>query len=146
MDEILQEIIELKRRVSLLESLLETSQKVMCYESILSDVMIEPILNCKDELYIQMCDYILKHNVIQLMDNSKIYISYKGSWIKGNQELKDLFIFVEKKWIDSYLKFIDEYDDLTGEQFEKYNDVIYSLNLNKNLTKIKQYIIDKIKD
>jgi len=146
MDEILNELRELKKRVSLLESLFETSQKVMCYETILTDIIIETILNCKDELYIQMCDYILKHNVIQLMENSKIYISHKGSWKKGNQELKDLFIFIEKKWIDNYLKFIDECDDLTGEQFEKYNDVIYSLNLNKNLTKIKQYIIDKIND
>lgn len=143
MDEILEEIRKLKERISILESHKTSS---LCYETILKDISIEPILKCKDELYIQMCDYILQHNVIQLMEQSKIYISHKESWVKGNQELKDLFMFVEKKWIDIYLKFIQENDDVTAEQFDTYNNIIYGLNLNKSLNKIKLYMIDKIND
>ena len=39
-----------------------------------------------------------------------------------------------------YLDFVK--DDISGEEFEKYNDIIYSLNLTKNITKIKDYIIE----
>lgn len=132
--DILEEIRKLKERVTLLES-------QICYENVLSDVSIEPILKSKDALYIQMSDYILKHNVVQCIDNN-LYISHKGTLVKGNQALKDLFIFVEKKWIETYLKMID---DLTADQFEEYNTIMYSLNL-KSITKIKKYMIDKIKD
>lgn len=135
--DILEEIRQLKERVSALES-----KKVLCYETVLNDVSIEPILKSKDELYIQMCDYILKHKVVQYIDD-KIYIAHKGSLVKGNPALKDLFIFVEKKWIEAYLKIMD---DLNAEQFETYNSIIYGLNLNKSITKIKKYMIDKIKD
>lgn len=135
--DILEEIRKLKERVTLLES----HKKVLCYENVLSDVSIEPILKSKDALYIQMCDYILKHNVVQYIDNN-LYVSHKGTLKKGNQALKDLFIFVEKKWIETYLKMID---DLTADQFEEYNTIMYGLNL-KSITKIKKYMIDKIKD
>ena len=138
MEEILEEIRILKERVSVLES-----QKLsLCYETALKDIHIEAILKSKDEIYIQMCDYILKYNVIQWID-SKLYISHKGTWVKGNQELKDLFTFVEKKWIGLYLKFIDN-EELSADEFDKYNTIIYGLNLNKSITKIKQYL--KIKD
>lgn len=137
--ELLEEIRKLKERVSALES-----QKMsLCYETALKDIHIETILKSKDELYIQMCDYILQYNVIQWID-SKLYISHKGTWIKCNQELKDLFTFVEKKWIDLYLKFIHDNEELSADDFEKYNTIIYGLNLNKSITKIKQYL--KIKD
>lgn len=139
MEDMLQELRDLKRRVTLLES-----RKVLCYETILSDmsdVSIESVLHSNHELYIQMCDYVFKYNVLQLIDKNKIYICHKGAWIKGNpQELKELFIFVEKKWIGMYLDFLK--DDISGELFEKYNDIIYSLNLTKNITKIKDYIIE----
>jgi len=138
MEEILEEIRILKERVSVLEG-----QKIsLCYETALPDIQIESILKSKDEIYIQMCDYILKYKVIQWID-SKLYISHKGTWVKGNQELKDLFTFVEKKWIGLYLKFIDN-DELSADEFDKYNTIIYGLNLNKSITKIKQYL--KIKD
>ena len=138
MEEILEEIRILKERVSVLEG-----QKIsLCYETALPDIQIESILKSKDEIYIQMCDYILKYKVIQWID-SKLYISHKGTWVKGNQELKDLFVFVEKKWIGLYLKFIDN-DELSADEFDKYNTIIYGLNLNKSITKIKQYL--KIKD
>ena len=138
MEEILEEIRILKERVSVLEG-----QKIsLCYETALPDIQIESILKSKDDIYIQMCDYILKYKVIQWID-SKLYISHKGTWVKGNQELKDLFVFVEKKWIGLYLKFIDN-DELSADEFDKYNTIIYGLNLNKSITKIKQYL--KIKD
>ena len=139
MEDMLQELRDLKRRVTLLES-----RKVLCYETILSDmsyVSIDSVLHSNHELYIQMCDYVFKYNVFQLIDKNKIYICHKGAWIKGNpQELKELFIFIEKKWIGMYLDFVK--DDISGEEFEKYNDIIYSLNLTKNITKIKDYIIE----
>ena len=139
MEDMLQELRDLKRRVTLLES-----RKVLCYETILSDmsdVSIESVLHSNHELYIQMCDYVFKYNVFQLIDKNKIYICHKGAWIKGNpQELKELFIFIEKKWIGMYLDFLK--DDISGEEFEKYNDIIYSLNLTKNITKIKDYMIE----
>ena len=139
MEDMLQELRDLKRRVTLLES-----RKVLCYETILSDmsdVSIESVLHSNHELYIQMCDYVFKYNVFQLIDKNKIYICHKGAWIKGNpQELKELFIFIEKKWIGMYLDFVK--DDISGEEFEKYNDIIYSLNLTKNITKIKDYMIE----
>ena len=142
MEEIFQEIKELKRRVYLLES-----RKVLCYETILSDpsdISIESILGCKQDLSIQMCDYVLKYNVLQLINKNHIYICHKGSWIKGNtQELNDLFTFVENKWIGAYIIFLK--DEISGEQFEKYNNIIYSLNLKKNLNKMKEYIIESIK-
>jgi hypothetical protein len=134
MEEILEEIRILKERVSALES-----QKIsLCYETALKDIHIEDVLKSKDEIYIQMCDYILQYNVIQWID-SKLYISHKGTWVKGNQALKDLFTFVEKKWIGLYLKFIEN-EELSADEFDKYNTIIYGLNLNKSITKIKQYL------
>lgn len=135
MEELLEEINKLKARVSALES-----QKAVtsCYESVLGDIDIVSVLNSNQELYIQMCDYVLKHNVIQVMD--VIYISHKGKWVKGNEALKALFQFVENKWISSYLTFTEECEELTADQFDKYNNIIYNLNLNKHLSKIKQYI------
>ena len=141
MDEILEEIRKLKERVSMLES---NKSSNLCYETLLGPFSILDILKCKDELYIQICDYILQHNIIQIMDNNKIYICHKGSWLKSNDVLKKLLEFIEQKWIQSYLDFISTNDDLTGEQFETYNELIYSLNVKKNLSKIKKYIIDNI--
>lgn len=137
MEELLEEINKLKERVSALESQKATTS---CYESVLGDIDIVSVLNSNQELYIQMCDYVLKHNVIQVMDSSTIYISHKGKWVKGNEALKSLFQFVENKWISSYLTFTEECEDLTADQFDKYNTIIYNLNLNKHLSKIKQYI------
>lgn len=136
MDDLLEEIRKLKERVTALESQKAVS---VCYEHVLGDIDVLSVLNSKDELYVQMCDYVLKHNVIQVMDTS-IYISHKGKWIKGNEALKELFKFVEHKWITSYLNFTEDCEDLTADQFDKYNTIMYSLNLNKHLSKIKQYI------
>lgn len=87
-----------------------------------------------------MCDYILEHNVIQVMDKNKIYISHKGKWVGGNDALKELFKFVEDQWVQAYLQFVEDEDELTADQFEKYNTIIYDLSWNKHLSKIKQYI------
>jgi hypothetical protein len=142
MEEILEEIRILKERVSILES---NKPSEVCYEKRLGEISIVSILKCKDDLYIQMCNYILKYNIIQIIDD-KLYICHKGSWIKGNDALNTLFSFIEQRWILLYLDFISKEDHLTGQQFETFNEVIYNLNFKKNLGKIKQYIIDKIKD
>jgi predicted S18 family serine protease len=142
MDDLLEEIRKLKERVSVLESSLESGIKSTpkCYEQCLTNIDILSVLNSKQELYIQMCDYILEHNVIQVMDKNKIYISHKGKWVGGNDALKELFKFVEDQWIQAYLQFVEDADELTADLFEKYNTIIYDLSWNKHLSKIKQYI------
>jgi hypothetical protein len=138
MDDLLEEIRKLKERVSALESGVKSTSK--CYEQCLTNIDILSVLHSKQELYIQMCDYILEHNVIQVMDKNKIYISHKGKWVGGNDALKELFKFVEDQWVQAYLQFVEDEDELTADQFEKYNTIIYDLSWNKHLSKIKQYI------
>ncbi len=100
MDDLLEEIRKLKEMVSALESGVKSTPK--CYEQCLTNIDILSVLHSKQELYIQMCDYILEHNVIQVMDKNKIYISHKGKWVCGNDALKELFKFVEDQWIQAY--------------------------------------------
>ena len=139
MEELLEEFRKLKERVSILETKNESDQ---CYKNILgnAEYSIEHIVQNESPFYIQLCDLILEHQILTMTD-SKIYICHKG----GNQELKEVFAFVENLIIIKYNQYVNDNDNLTAEQFDKYNTIIYSLNLTKNLSKIKKYISDKIK-
>jgi len=53
-----------------------------------------------------------------------------------------MFMFVENLYIQAYKDYVDQHPELNGIQYEKYNSIIYSLNLKKYFNKMKNLIIE----
>jgi len=45
-------------------------------------------------------------------------------------------------YIQAYKDYVDQHPELNGIQYEKYNSIIYSLNLKKYFNKMKNLIIE----
>lgn len=136
MDELRAELERLKQRVAFLELF-----QLPCYEVILNSVPIDigSIVKSKHPLWEQVVRHIMNRGVLQVLE-SKIYICHKHAWISSDLALREMFGFVEEKIVASYKQMLKE-SDLTPDQFDAYNAVVYSLNIKKNLSKMKQLII-----
>jgi len=139
MDELKQEIQQLKQRIGFLEMFHKP-----CYEIVLNYVTlnIDDVLNSRDELYVQIVHFVLNRGIVQALDSSKIYICHKHIWIRSDVSLKQMFMFVENLYIQAYKDYVDQHPELNGIQYEKYNSIIYSLNLKKYFNKMKNLIIE----
>lgn len=137
MDELRAELNQLKERVAFLELF-----HLPCYEIILKSVPIDihAFLKSKLPFHEQVVRFIMNRGIIQVLE-SKIYICHKHAWISSDIALKEMFRFIEELIISSYNTMLEE-TELTGEQFEAYNAIVYSLNIKRNLSKIKQLIIN----
>jgi hypothetical protein len=136
MDELWAELNRLKERVAFLELF-----QLPCYEIILKSLPIDimAFLKSKQPLGEQVVRFIMNRGIIQVLE-TKIYICHKHAWISSDLALKEMFLFIEELILAHYKKMLEE-TDLTAEQFDAYNAVVYSLNIKKNLSKMKQLII-----
>jgi hypothetical protein len=139
MDELKEEIQQLKRRVAFLEMFHKP-----CYEMVLNTLDIESILACREDMWVQVVRHSLNRGILQVLGGSNIYICHKHIWIKSDLSLKDMFKFVEGSFIKAYTHYLEQHPELDAEHYETYNSIIYSLNLKRDFQKMKNLIIASI--